>query len=268
LSNLCLRLYNGDMENEEVNPDMAKRTIIKFPNPILRTRCEKVEEITDEIIQLLDDMIETMYAANGVGLAAPQVGVLKRLFVADVGDGVFEFINPEIIQVNGTELGPDGCLSIPGISGETYRSYTLTIRAQNRQGEWFELQANGFFARCIQHECDHLDGVLFIDKALRLYEDRDDTDNKETKTTQQVTNQSLVQQIMQHAKDDVTDDIRRLILADYRRQAQALRALLDEHRDRPIIRFANEWEIERPDLEEDWIHLSRIGSLSQRKPKQ
>lgn len=150
---------------------MAQRVIVKYPDPILREKAMPVKRINERLLNLLDDMAETMYKAEGVGLAAPQVGVSKRLFVVDVGDehGLLEFINPEIIAREGEQLGPEGCLSIPGISGEVRRAKKVKVRALNREGKPFELDAEDYLARAIQHELDHLNGVLFIDLAEKIY---------------------------------------------------------------------------------------------------
>jgi len=145
--------------------------IVKYPDPILREKAEQVKRINDRLLRLLDDMAETMYQAEGVGLAAPQVGVSKRVFVVDVGDehGLLEFINPEIISKEGEQFGPEGCLSIPGISGDVRRARKVKVRALNREGKTFELEAEDYLARAIQHELDHLNGVLFIDLAENIY---------------------------------------------------------------------------------------------------
>jgi len=150
---------------------MAQRVIVKYPDPILREKAQPVKKINDRLLKLLDDMAETMYKAEGVGLAAPQVGVSKRVFVVDVGDehGLIEFINPEIIAKEGEQFGPEGCLSIPGISGDVRRARKVKVRALNRAGEEFELEAEDYLARAIQHELDHLNGILFIDLAENIY---------------------------------------------------------------------------------------------------
>lgn len=150
---------------------MAQRVIVKYPDPILREKAAPVHRINERLLNLLDDMAETMYKAEGVGLAAPQVGISKRVFVVDVGDehGLLEFINPEIIAREGEQIGPEGCLSIPGISGDVRRAQKVKVRALNRNGETFELEAEDYLARAIQHELDHLNGVLFIDLAEKIY---------------------------------------------------------------------------------------------------
>lgn len=146
---------------------MAMREIVTVGDPILHKVSRPVTQIDDKIRTLLDDMEETMrYENRGVGLAAVQVGMLKRIFICDVGDdtGLHEFINPEIISKDGSVLSTEGCLSVPGRSGEVERPEKLTIRALDRHGNPFELKAEGFLAVCICHEYDHLDGILFIDK--------------------------------------------------------------------------------------------------------
>lgn len=155
---------------------MAIRVIVKHPDPILREKTVPVKNVNQHIIKLLDDMAETMYAAEGVGLAAPQVGVSKRVAVIDVGDenGLIELINPEIISKNGEQIGPEGCLSFPGLVAEVRRAKKCKVRALNRYGEEFELEGEDLLARALQHEIDHLNGVLFIDLAERFYEKEED----------------------------------------------------------------------------------------------
>lgn len=145
---------------------MALRNIRQENDEILRKKSRKVEEINDRIKILIKDMLETMYAADGVGLAAPQVGILKRLAVVDVGEGPFVFINPEIYDASGSCVDIEGCLSIPGRQGAVERPEKIKVRALNENGEEFELEAEGFFARAICHETDHLDGILYIDKLV------------------------------------------------------------------------------------------------------
>ncbi|EGL82607.1 Peptide deformylase [Caldalkalibacillus thermarum TA2.A1] len=151
---------------------MGVRAIVKYPDPVLREKAVEVKRIDERLHRLLNDMAETMYAAEGVGLAAPQVGISKRVFVVDVGDenGLLEFINPEIIVKEGEQIGPEGCLSIPGVNGEVRRAQKIKVRAIDRNGETFELEAEDLLARAIQHELDHLNGVLFIDIAERIYD--------------------------------------------------------------------------------------------------
>ncbi|MFU0800812.1 MAG: peptide deformylase [Xylanivirga thermophila] len=146
---------------------MALREIKKHPrDEILRKKSRKVDKIDQRIITLLDDMAETMYKADGVGLAAPQVGILKRIVVIDVGDGLIELINPEIIDAKGSQIGDEGCLSLPGITGRVKRPNEVKLRALNRKGEEIEMVGTGLLARAMCHETDHLDGILFIDKAM------------------------------------------------------------------------------------------------------
>ncbi len=147
---------------------MAKLRIVKFGDPMLRKVCRPVEEITPRISTLIDDMIETMRAADGCGLAAPQVGVLRRIAVIEVEEGkVYELINPKIIAFSGEQQDQEGCLSNPGEYGITKRPMHVTVRAMNRKGETYELTGSGLMARAICHECDHLDGKLFIDVQIR-----------------------------------------------------------------------------------------------------
>ncbi len=146
---------------------MALREIRREGDPILRKECKDVKEMTDRISDLIDDMFETMYEANGVGLAAPQIGILKRIFVVDVGTEEPEpyvFINPVILEKSGEQTGDEGCLSVPGYQGEVTRADHVKVRALDIDMQEFELEADGLLARCIQHEEDHLHGVLYIDK--------------------------------------------------------------------------------------------------------
>lgn len=152
---------------------MAVLPILTYPSPALSTIAEPVSEVTDEIRKLAEDMAETMYAAPGVGLAANQVGVLKRIFVIDIADedepsDLKVFINPEIIEADGEQVFSEGCLSFPGASEDIRRAATVKVRALNAQGETFELSADGLLAVAIQHENDHLNGVLMIDKVGSL----------------------------------------------------------------------------------------------------
>lgn len=148
---------------------MAIRTILHYPDPRLRQKGLPIERVTPELERLIDDMAETMYAAPGVGLAATQIGELHRLFLVDVAgedepSNLMVFINPEITQKEGEQCGAEGCLSFPGISEEIKRAAKITVRALNRQGAPFELTAEGLLAVAIQHENDHLDGTLMIDR--------------------------------------------------------------------------------------------------------
>lgn len=149
---------------------MAIRNIRKIGDEILTKRCREVDVIDARIIELLDDMAETMHHADGVGLAAPQVGVLKRVVVIDVGDGVLELINPEIVSIGGTQQVPEGCLSVPGRYGEVIRPAKIVVNALDRHGNRFEVMGQDLLARALAHEIDHLDGHLFVDKVVKFVE--------------------------------------------------------------------------------------------------
>ena len=147
---------------------MATLKILKFGDPALRKVCRPVDEITPRIVTLIDDMIDTMRAANGCGLAAPQVGILRRIAVIEVEEGkVYELINPKIIAYTGEQTEQEGCLSNPGKWGVTKRPRAVTVRAMNRNGEEYELTGTDLLARAICHECDHLDGKLYTDVQIR-----------------------------------------------------------------------------------------------------
>jgi len=154
---------------------MAIRIIVKEPDPVLREKAKPVPKITPNIHKLLNDMADTMYDAEGVGLAAPQIGILKRVIVVDVGDdnGLIEMINPEIVSAEGEQLGPEGCLSIPGLRGDVNRSLTITIKGLDRNGDELVITASEFLARAFQHEVDHLNGVLFTDLAKSVYREEE-----------------------------------------------------------------------------------------------
>lgn len=143
---------------------MANLKIVKFGDPTLRKVSREVTEITPRITTLIDDMIETMRTAGGCGLAAPQVGVLRRIAVIEVEEGVvYELINPKIIAYSGEQREVEGCLSNPGQQGVTKRPASVTVRATDRNGREYELTGKGLLARAICHECDHLDGKLYVD---------------------------------------------------------------------------------------------------------
>lgn len=151
---------------------MALRNIRTEGDEILRKKCRKVEEIDDRILTLLDDMKETMYHANGVGLAAPQVGILKRVVVIDVGEegpGFLELINPEIVQMDGLQTSTEGCLSVPGRYGDVPRPEKVVVSYVDRNGDGYEIIGEGLLATCLCHELDHLDGNLFVDRATKFY---------------------------------------------------------------------------------------------------
>ena len=142
---------------------MAKRNIVKIGDEILRKICRTQLTFDDRLHQILDDMAETMYDADGVGLAAPQVGILRRYCIVDVGDGLVELINPVIVETEGEQIGNEGCLSVPGRSEIVKRPFKVTVRAQNRFGENFTITGEGLKARAFCHEIDHLNGTLYID---------------------------------------------------------------------------------------------------------
>ena len=151
---------------------MAVRRIVEQGDEILRKRSFEVTDFGEKTHQLLDDMYDTLVKADGAGLAAVQVGVLRRIFLVingeSVKDGVIEFINPEIISESGSQTGVEGCLSVPGVQGDVTRPYKVTVKYQDRYGDWYKLKAEGFTAKAICHENDHLNGVLYIDKAKNV----------------------------------------------------------------------------------------------------
>ncbi|AST00951.1 MULTISPECIES: peptide deformylase [Geobacillus] len=148
---------------------MSVLSIVTYPDPILEQPCAPVTAFDRRLGRLLDDMYETMLAADGVGLAAPQIGVAEQIAVIDVGDehGRIELINPVVIEARGEQVDVEGCLSFPGLFGEVPRAKFVKVRAQNRRGRPFTLSATGFLARALQHEIDHLHGVLFTSKVIR-----------------------------------------------------------------------------------------------------
>ena len=147
---------------------MATLEIRKAGDPVLKKQCQAVEKVTGKIKKLLDDMAETMQAADGVGLAAPQVGVELRIVVIDVGEGLIELINPVLLEKEGCQKGLEGCLSVPGVFGEVERYEKVVVEGLNRSGRKIRVTGSGLLARALQHEMDHLDGVLFVEKAESL----------------------------------------------------------------------------------------------------
>lgn len=147
---------------------MAIRNIVRFGEDVLEKECRKVEKFDAKLHQLLDDMKETLEDANGAGLAAPQVGVLRQICIVDVGEGPIELVNPEIIAVSGEQTGLEGCLSYPDRWGEVTRPMKVTVKAQDRDGNWFEATGEELCARAFCHEIDHLHGVLFTSHAKRI----------------------------------------------------------------------------------------------------
>ena len=142
---------------------MAIRNVRLEGDPILRKKSKEVKEITPKIRVLIDDMLETMYEKDGVGLAAPQVGILKRIVVIDVGDGPIVMVNPRIVREEGTQTGDEGCISVPGKAGQVTRPNDVTVRFMDENGEHYELDGTELLARAICHECDHLEGKLYVD---------------------------------------------------------------------------------------------------------
>ena len=150
---------------------MAIRNIVREGDPVLQKVCRPVTEFNERLWQLLDDMGETLHSADGVGLAAPQVGVLRRVFIMDFGEGIIEAVNPEIVDRKGTQEEAEGCLSCPGEYGITRRPKRVKLKAQDRFGKFFYMNGEDLVARCMCHENDHLDGVLFKQHVIRMLED-------------------------------------------------------------------------------------------------
>ena len=151
---------------------MAIRNIVKIGDDILRKKSFEVTQFDDRLHSLLDDMKDTVKKANGAGLACVQVGLLKRIFVVDVNEGYFEFINPVIISQSGEQYGEEGCLSVPGKWGRVKRPAKVVMEAYDRNGKKFQVKAEGFFAKALCHEFDHLNWIVYTDKANELYEER------------------------------------------------------------------------------------------------
>ena len=147
---------------------MAILNIVKEGDPLLRKKCRPVTEVTPRILTLLDDMKETLIEANGAGLAAPQVGILRRIALVDLGEEIVELINPEILETEGEQEEVEGCLSVPDVWGITKRPEWVKVKALNRNGEEFEVEGEGLNARCLCHEIDHLDGHLFTDNVVHI----------------------------------------------------------------------------------------------------
>ncbi len=140
---------------------MGLRKILTDKDPALHKTCKPVTAFDRKLHKLLDDMAETLAEANGVGLAAPQVGILRRVVIVDTGEEILELINPTLVETDGEQEGPEGCLSVPGRYGLVKRPYYAKVRAQDRDGEWFEAEAEELIARCFCHELDHLDGIVY-----------------------------------------------------------------------------------------------------------
>ena len=142
---------------------MGLRKILTDKEPALHKVCRPVEKFDGRLHKLLDDMRETLIESGGVGLAAPQVGILRRVVLVDTGEEILELINPEMLETDGEQDGPEGCLSVPGRYGLVKRPYYAKVRAQDRMGEWFEAEGEELIARCFCHELDHLDGILYTE---------------------------------------------------------------------------------------------------------
>ncbi|MDQ6596909.1 peptide deformylase [Bacillus salipaludis] len=154
---------------------MTIRKIVNYPAEILEQPCKPVIKFDRKLGKLLDDMYDTMIQYDGVGLAAPQIGLDVRIAIVDIDDehGTIEMINPRLIEANGEQTGPEGCLSFPGLFGDVTRANYVKIEALNRKGKKYTFEAEGFLARAIQHEMDHLDGVLFTSKVIRYLEEEE-----------------------------------------------------------------------------------------------
>ncbi|MBS4211898.1 MULTISPECIES: peptide deformylase [Neobacillus] len=152
---------------------MAIRKIVNYPAEILETKCQEVVKFDKKLAKMLDDMYDTMIEFDGVGLAAPQIGIDARVAIVDIDDesGTIEMINPRILETAGEQTGPEGCLSFPDLFGEVSRPNFVKIEALDRKGRKYVVEAEGFLARAIQHEIDHLDGILFTAKVLRYLEE-------------------------------------------------------------------------------------------------
>ena len=149
---------------------MAIRNVVKMGDPVLNKKCKAVVDFDERLHELLDDMADTMYENEGVGLAAPQVGIIRRAVVVDIGEGLIELINPEIVEASGEQTDPEGCLSVENYIGEVTRPNFVKVKAQDRNGNPIEVEGEGFLARAFCHELDHLEGVLFVDKVNKKTE--------------------------------------------------------------------------------------------------
>ena len=152
---------------------MGLRKILTDKEPALHKVCKKVEKFDWRLYKLLDDMKETLIESGGVGLAAPQVGILRRVVLVDTGEGILELINPELIETDGEQVGPEGCLSVPGKYGLVKRPYYAKVRAQDREGNWYEAEGEELIARCFCHELDHLDGIVYTEVMDRFLTDEE-----------------------------------------------------------------------------------------------
>ncbi len=152
---------------------MGLRKILTVKDPALHKVCKPVTEFNGRLHKLLDDMRETLAEANGVGLAAPQVGILRRVVVVDTGEEILELVNPVLLETSGEQEGTEGCLSVPGKYGLVKRPYYATIKAQDRNGEWFVVEGEELIARCFCHELDHLDGIIYTEVMERFLTDEE-----------------------------------------------------------------------------------------------
>ena len=152
---------------------MGIRKILTDQEPALHKVCKSVEVFDRKLHKLLDDMADTLEEAQGVGLAAPQVGILRRVVIVDTGDGLLELINPTMVETSGEQVGAEGCLSVPGKYGLVKRPMYAKVRAQDRNGEWFEVEGEELIARCFCHELDHLDGIMYTEKMDRFLTDEE-----------------------------------------------------------------------------------------------
>ena len=147
---------------------MGLRKILTDKDPALHKVCKPVEKFDWRLHKLLDDMADTLEEANGVGLAAPQVGILRRVVLVDTGDEILELVNPELVETDGEQTGPEGCLSVPGKYGLVKRPNVAKVRAQDRDGNWYEAEGEELIARCFCHELDHLDGIVYTEVMERF----------------------------------------------------------------------------------------------------
>ena len=152
---------------------MALRKILTTQEPALHKVCKPVEKFDWRLHRLLDDMADTLAEANGVGLAAPQVGILRRVVIVDTGEKILELVNPTLVETSGEQIGAEGCLSVPGKYGLVKRPYYAKVRAQDRNGEWFEAEGEELIGRCFCHELDHLDGILYTEIMERFLTDEE-----------------------------------------------------------------------------------------------
>ena len=147
---------------------MGLRKILTDQEPALHKVCKPVTAFDSKLHKLLDDMQDTLIESNGVGLAAPQVGILRRVVLVDVGDEIIELVNPTLVETDGEQVGPEGCLSVPGRYGLVKRPYWAKVRAQDRYGDWYEAEGEELIARCFCHELDHLDGIIYTEVMERF----------------------------------------------------------------------------------------------------